>query len=113
MLCTAGRASVLAGGVRVFTSRTRPVPQVPPGPSTSGVADSLAGLLGLFPGSRESGTTVLTYVLTPPWAGSAEQYEAAQALAARSTGPQDAVVGVTGSTPARVERDAPSRTRCP
>ncbi len=47
---------------------------------------------------------VLTYLLSTPSAGFREQYEAAQALAARSTGPEDAVVGVTGSIPARVEQ---------
>jgi RND superfamily putative drug exporter len=60
--------------------------------------------LGLFPGSRESGTTVLTYLFTPPWAGFAEQYAAAEQLVAGTTGPSDAVVGVTGSIPARVEQ---------
>lgn len=60
--------------------------------------------LGLFPASRESGTTVLTYLFTPPWAGFSEQYASAQRLVDVSTGPGDAVVGVTGSIPARVEQ---------
>jgi RND superfamily putative drug exporter len=60
--------------------------------------------LGLFPGSREAGTTVLTYLFTPPWAGFSEQYRAAGQLVAATTGPSDAVVGVTGSIPARVEQ---------
>ena len=60
--------------------------------------------LGLFPGSRESGSTVLTYLFTPPWAGFSEQYRAAEQLVADTTGPSDAVVGVTGSIPARVEQ---------
>lgn len=60
--------------------------------------------LGLFPSSREPGTTVLTYLFTPPWAGFSEQYEAAEQLVAGTTGPSDAVVGVTGSIPARVEQ---------
>ena len=38
--------------------------------------------LGLFPGSREAGTTVLTYLFTPPWAGLSEQYRAAEQLVA-------------------------------
>jgi uncharacterized membrane protein YdfJ with MMPL/SSD domain len=60
--------------------------------------------LGLFPSSREPGTTVLTCLFTPPWAGFSEQYEAAEQLVAGTTGPSDAVVGVTGSIPARVEQ---------
>lgn len=60
--------------------------------------------LGLVPGSTESGTTVVTYLFTPPWAGFSEQYQAAEQLLAETTGPSDAVVGVTGSIPARVEQ---------
>jgi len=58
----------------------------------------------LFPGSRESGTTVLTYLFTPPWAGFSEQYGAAQQLVEQTTDPTDSVAGVTGSIPARVEQ---------
>ena len=68
--------------------------------------------LGLFPSSREPGTTVLTYLFTPPWAGFSEQYEAAEQLVAGTTGPSDAVVGVTGSIPARVEQGESSRSPC-
>lgn len=60
--------------------------------------------LGLLPGSREAGTTVVTYLFTPPWAGFAEQAQAAEKLTALTTGPGDSVVGVTGSIPARVEQ---------
>lgn len=56
----------------------------------------------LFPGAAESGTTVLSSLFLPPFAGFADQREAAQAYADRYlAGPDDALVGVTGSIPAR------------
>lgn len=59
---------------------------------------------GLFPGSRESGTTVITLLFMPPSVGFAEQTAAARAFVANHYGPEDAVVGVTGTIPARVEQ---------
>ncbi len=58
--------------------------------------------LGVFPGAAEEGTTVLTSLFLPPFAGFDDQRRAAQDYAARHlSGPDDALVGVTGSIPAR------------
>jgi RND superfamily putative drug exporter len=55
-----------------------------------------------FPGSRERGTTVLTYVFGNPETSFGAQRRAAQAFARdQLTDPDDAYVGVTGSVPAR------------
>ena len=58
--------------------------------------------LGLFPGAAEEGTTVLTSLFLPPFSGFAEQRAAAQEYADRYlSGPDDGLIGVTGSIPAR------------
>ena len=59
---------------------------------------------GLFPGSRESGTTVITLLFMPPNVGFAGQTEAARKFVADHYGPEDSVAGVTGTIPARVEQ---------
>lgn len=59
---------------------------------------------GAFPGSRESGTTIITLLFMPPSVSFAEQAAAANAFVANHYGPEDRVVGVTGSIPARVEQ---------
>jgi RND superfamily putative drug exporter len=59
---------------------------------------------GLFPGSQESGTTVLTLLFIPPDVGFSAQYRAALRFVDRHFGPEDGVVGVTGSIPARVQQ---------
>ena len=57
---------------------------------------------GAFPGSRERGTTVLTYVFGDPDTSFGAQRRAAQAFAREQlTDADDAYVGVTGSVPAR------------
>ena len=57
---------------------------------------------GAFPGSRERGTTVVTYVFGDPDTSFGAQRRAAQAFAREQlTDPDDAYVGVTGSVPAR------------
>jgi RND superfamily putative drug exporter len=80
---------------------------------TRGEYDDAAPLLGaipvpntfrLFPGSRESGTTVLTLLFVSPRVAFAEQYEAARRFVDRHYEPEDSVVGVTGSVPARAEQ---------
>ncbi|NUT22750.1 MAG: MMPL family transporter [Hamadaea sp.] len=58
----------------------------------------------LLPGSQEDGTTIITYLFTRPDVNLAEQTEAANQFVAKYYGPQDHVVGVTGSVPARVEQ---------
>jgi putative drug exporter of the RND superfamily len=60
--------------------------------------------LGLFPGSRESGTTAITMLFTPPDASFADQLTAAQRFVQDHYDADDAVVGVTGSVPARAEQ---------
>jgi putative drug exporter of the RND superfamily len=67
-------------------------------------AVAVPNTLGLFPGSHESGTTVITYLYTTPDVNLADQYEAAQKFAAHHFEASDHVVGVTGSVPARVEQ---------
>lgn len=58
--------------------------------------------LGVFPGAAEEGTTVLTSLFLPPFAGFDDQRRAAQDYAARHlSGPDDGLVGVSGSVPAR------------
>lgn len=61
--------------------------------------------LGLFPSSSERGTTALTYLFVQPGAGFFTQTRVAREFAQRHAGePEDALVGVTGSIPARVEQ---------
>jgi RND superfamily putative drug exporter len=60
--------------------------------------------LGLFPGSRENGTTIMTLLFTAPDVTLADQLAAAGRFVANHYDANDAVVGVTGSIPARVEQ---------
>jgi RND superfamily putative drug exporter len=60
--------------------------------------------LGLLPGSRENGTTVITMLFTAPDVSFGDQLEAAQRFVANHYDDEDAVVGITGSIPARVEQ---------
>lgn len=53
-------------------------------------------------GSRADGTTIITFLFTPPDVAFADQVVAAQQFVARHYQADDAVVGVTGSVPARV-----------
>lgn len=57
-----------------------------------------------FPGSEESGTTIITYLFTDPDLGFGGQYEAAREFTENRYGPDDHLVGVTGSVPARLEQ---------
>jgi len=59
--------------------------------------------LGLFPGSRERSTTAVTYLYFKPDATLEQQWTAAHRYL-RGTTRQDAVVGVTGAAPARLEQ---------
>lgn len=57
---------------------------------------------GVFPGSNESGTTVLTYMFQSPYSSFAEQTRVAESFADEHLqDPDDAYMGVTGSVPAR------------
>jgi RND superfamily putative drug exporter len=60
--------------------------------------------LGLFPSSRERGTTALTYLFFDPDAGLPGQVEAANRYASGIADADDALVGVTGPAPARLRQ---------
>lgn len=59
---------------------------------------------GLFSSTGQSDTTVITYLLIPPGPGFAAQRSAARQVVRDLFDADDAVVGVTGSIPARVEQ---------
>ena len=61
----------------------------------------ITNTLGLFPGSRERGTTALTYLFFGPRATLTDTVERANQYAATIDQPGDALVGVTGPAPAR------------
>jgi RND superfamily putative drug exporter len=61
----------------------------------------IANTLGLFPSSRERGTTALTFLFFGPEATLSDQIEKANEYAAVLDRPDDALVGVTGPAPAR------------
>jgi putative drug exporter of the RND superfamily len=67
-------------------------------------AVAVPNTMGRFPGSRESGTTVITFLYTSPDVTLADQLDAARRFVARHFDAGDHVVGVTGSIPARVEQ---------
>lgn len=60
--------------------------------------------LKVIPGSRENNTTIITLLFTAPDVSYADQVAAAKEFVAAHYQPEDAVVGVTGSVPARVEQ---------
>lgn len=60
--------------------------------------------LGMFPGSAESDTTILTLLFTDPRATYADQLGAAERFVANHYDDGDSVVGVTGTVPAKVEQ---------
>jgi RND superfamily putative drug exporter len=64
----------------------------------------ISNALGLFPGSRERGTTVLTYLFFDPAASLLDRVNNAQLYASRINSPDDALVGVTGPAPARLQQ---------
>jgi RND superfamily putative drug exporter len=60
--------------------------------------------LGLFPGSKEDRTTIVTLLFTDPKVTFIDQVAAAKRFVASHYDSSDAVVGITGSVPARVEQ---------
>jgi RND superfamily putative drug exporter len=56
----------------------------------------------VLPGSRENGTTIITMLFTAPDVNLKDQIEAANQFVAKYYGPEDSVVGIAGSIPARV-----------
>lgn len=79
----------------------------PAGGSISGLAGALPipNTDGIFPGSRERSTTVLTYLYFEPPASSAQQLAGSEQYASRySSGRADHLVGVTGAGIATYEQ---------
>ena len=64
----------------------------------------ITNALGLFPSSRERGTTALTYLFFGPEATLTDQVEEANEYAGTITRPEDGLVGVTGPAPARLRQ---------
>jgi len=60
----------------------------------------IANTLGLFPGSREHGTTAITYLYFGPDASLSDRVAAAEAYAG-AIPPEESPIGVTGPAPAR------------
>jgi putative drug exporter of the RND superfamily len=60
----------------------------------------IANTLGLFPSSREHGTTAITYLYFGPEASLSDRVEEAQAYASQIP-PDESPIGVTGPAPAR------------
>jgi RND superfamily putative drug exporter len=76
-------------------------------PDLRGIAGAipLANTLRLLPGSRESGTTVLTYLFFTPDSGLFDQVTLAHRFVREEVDrPDDALVGVTGAAQARFEQ---------
>jgi RND superfamily putative drug exporter len=64
----------------------------------------ITNTLGLFPGSKEDGTTIVTLLFTDPKVSFIDQVTAAKRFVAKHYDSSEAVVGITGSVPARVEQ---------
>ena len=63
----------------------------------------IANARGLVPGSRETGTTAITYLFFDPTKTDLDDQDELTRLYARRTVADDAVVGATGAVPARME----------
>jgi RND superfamily putative drug exporter len=73
----------------------------------------ITNALGLFPASRESDTTALTYLLFEQGVSFGRQNGAALRYTSRFFEPRDGVVGVTGSVPARAAQGGIIRDSLP
>ena len=95
-LSTEAQARALAHAVAVSRGAKDP----------EGIAFALpiANTLGLFPASRERGTTLLTYLFFGPQASLVDRAEEGNLYASEINGPDDALVGVTGPAPARYQQ---------
>jgi putative drug exporter of the RND superfamily len=76
------------------------VSQGPQDPEGIAFALPISNAAGLFPGSRESGTTVLTYLFFGPEASLVDRVREAEAYNAEIPS-EDGLVGVTGPAPGR------------
>jgi RND superfamily putative drug exporter len=90
------QARAVERAVRVDTHADPRVRDIP-------AAVPVSNTLGLFPGSAERSTTVVTYLYFKPDTTLEQQWAAAHRYL-HGTTPQDAVVGVTGAAPARLEQ---------
>jgi RND superfamily putative drug exporter len=80
--------------------RALQVSQTPQNPEGIAFALPISNAAGLFPGSRERGTTVLTYLFFGPQASLVDRVREADDYAAQIPS-EDGLVGVTGPAPAR------------
>ncbi|HMC36260.1 MAG TPA: MMPL family transporter, partial [Actinomycetota bacterium] len=64
----------------------------------------ISNALGVIPGSREQGTTVVTYLYFDPSLGLQQADALAHRYAAQADSPSDSLIGVTGTLPARLEQ---------
>jgi RND superfamily putative drug exporter len=75
-------------------------------PGLSGIqaAVPITNTLKLFPSSRESSTTGITFLYLDPGMGLVDQRDLALAYARQANQPGDALVGITGAIPGRVRQ---------
>jgi putative drug exporter of the RND superfamily len=81
-------------------ARALQVSKSPQDPEGIAFALPISNVAGLFPGSRERGTTVLTYLFFGPDASLVDRVVQADRFAAQIP-PEDGLIGVTGPAPAR------------
>jgi putative drug exporter of the RND superfamily len=85
------------------------------GARISGLAAAVpvANTAGAFPGSRESSTTIITFLYFRPGTSIAAQAAGGEAFAHRYAGaPASHLIGVTGPSPAQDARSRPTWSRC-
>jgi RND superfamily putative drug exporter len=89
---------VVTRAVETFTNADSGLPQ--------GISGALPILntLGVFPGSREDSTTAITYLFFSPDLTFQEQVDLAREFTRTQYTEEDALVGVTGAIPARLEQ---------
>jgi RND superfamily putative drug exporter len=90
---------------RVFLRAERLLAERPPAFDEIAYALPVTNSLGVIPEADESGTTAITFLFYPPrYSLATQQRVAREFIAAYVDEPDDAVVGVTGAAPARVEQ---------
>ena len=104
-------AAYLHAAGRLAAVGLRPAVRLGAGRVAGGSISGLAGALpipntdGVFPGSRERSTTVLTYLYFQPSASGAQQLSGSELYASRyASRPDDHLVGVTGAAIATYEQ---------
>jgi putative drug exporter of the RND superfamily len=89
---------------RVFERALKVDQHAVPGLAQIKGAVPITNTLKLFPSSRESSTTAITFLYMDPGLGLVEQRDLALAYARQINQPGDALVGVTGPIPAQVRQ---------